>query len=69
MLDDPAVIRGAERFVRVLVRRPHAYTFADEHPGAPIPGLAFLDAEGRLTGSFQFAGDDVRGALLRKLQP
>lgn len=32
----------------MIVRRPHAYKFAADHEGSPIPGLVLLDAEGKV---------------------
>lgn len=32
----------------MIVRRPHAYKFAADHEGSPIPGLVLLDAEGNV---------------------
>ena len=60
------MIRAAVGFVRVIVRRPHAYRFRDTHAGAPIPGLVFLDPDGRMKGAFTFR-DGAKGALLSKL--
>jgi hypothetical protein len=42
------VVAASVRFVRLVVRRPQAYTFAGEHEGAKIPGLVFLDVEGKV---------------------
>ncbi len=50
---------AAERFVRVLIRRPHAYAFGQKYPGAPIPGLLFLDAEGNSIGTIPLTGDET----------
>ena len=42
--------KASERFVRVIVRRPHAYEFREKYRGkaVPVPGIAFLDGEGKL---------------------
>jgi len=44
-------VNASGKFVRLIIRRPHAYRFAQEHKGATIPGIAFLDGEGKLTGN------------------
>lgn len=45
--------------VRVIVRRPHAYKFAADHEGSPIPGLVVLDADGKLLGALALPADDA----------
>lgn len=59
---------AAEGFVRVIIRRPHAYRFRERFAGAPIPGLAFLGPDGKMKGSLVFAGGDAKSALLAKLK-
>jgi len=48
------VAGAAERFVRILIRRPQAYSFKRGHPDAPIPGLIVLDATGEVRGVLPF---------------
>jgi hypothetical protein len=36
--------------VRIIVRRPHAYKFREQHKDAPIPGLVVLDGDGKFVG-------------------
>jgi hypothetical protein len=53
VLDDEAVAKASEKFVRLLVRRPHAYEFLQKYNGkkVPIPGIILLDPDGKLVGS------------------
>ena len=53
ILDDPAVVKASEAFVRIIVRRPHAYQFRQTFKGktVPIPGIVFLDANEDLIGA------------------
>jgi hypothetical protein len=52
ILGDRAVVKASEKFVRVIIRRPHAYEFRQKFRGkeVPIPGIIVLDAEGKLVG-------------------
>lgn len=34
----------------MLIRRPHAYEFRQEHPTSVIPGLTVMNADGRVLG-------------------
>ncbi|MAG58119.1 MAG: hypothetical protein CMJ83_17680 [Planctomycetes bacterium] len=43
----------------VIIRRPHAYTFARDHSGTPIPGLAVLDSDGTFIGGITLPSKDV----------
>jgi len=51
-LADPLVGKASEKFIRVIVRRPHAYEFRQKFRGreVPIPGIVMLDANGKLLG-------------------
>ncbi|MBI4617859.1 MAG: hypothetical protein HY720_29875 [Planctomycetes bacterium] len=49
--------------MRVIVRRPHAYTFRAER-GGEIPGIALLDGDGELVGAVGLLEDGARDALL-----
>lgn len=51
MLDDPRVGQASEKFVCVIVRRPHAYRFLEKDQNVSIPGIVFLDGEGDVLGS------------------
>jgi hypothetical protein len=42
------VLKASEKFVRLIIRRPHAYEFKNKDKSVPIPGIVFLDAEGKL---------------------
>jgi hypothetical protein len=46
MLNDPKVIKAAASFLKVIIRRPHAYALAEKYKQAPIPGFLFLDSAG-----------------------
>jgi len=47
------VLKASEKFVRLIVRRPHAYEFRQKFKGQelPIPGIIVLNADGKLLGS------------------
>jgi hypothetical protein len=47
------VLKASEKFVRLIVRRPHAYEFKKKDTRVPIPGIAFLDAQGKVVGTVQ----------------
>jgi hypothetical protein len=66
-LDDAAVRQASERFVRLIVRRPHAYEFRQKFRGkaVPVPGMAFLDCEGKLR---ETAAIEDAKALVEKLR-
>ena len=44
-------MRESEGFIRLIVRRPEAYQVRKKFPIAQIPGLLFLDADGKATGA------------------
>jgi hypothetical protein len=44
------VRKTSEKFVRLIVRRPHTYEFKNKDRNVPIPGIVFLDAQGKLLG-------------------
>lgn len=53
----------------MIVRRPHAYKFREQHEAAPIPGLVVLDADGKFVGGVKLPAKDAveqTVALLRK---
>lgn len=47
----------------VIVRRPHAYSFRQKHPRAPIPGLVVLTSDGSFIGGITLPSDDVAKRL------
>jgi hypothetical protein len=47
------VRKASEKFVRLIVRRPHAYEFKKQDKSVPIPGIIFLDAQGKVVGTVQ----------------
>ena len=53
VLNDQAVTSASAKFVRVIVRRPHAYEFLRKFKGReiPIPGFMVLDGDGNLVGT------------------
>jgi hypothetical protein len=51
VLDDPAVVQASEKFVRVIVRRPHAYRFLQKDRNVAIPGIIFLDSQGAVVAT------------------
>ncbi len=53
VLDDQAVRKASEKFVHLIVRRPHAYQFRNDDKTVPIPGIVFLDGQGKLVGKVQ----------------
>jgi hypothetical protein len=62
------VAKASEKFVRVIVRRPHAYRFRKDHPSSPIPGMVILDAEGAFVAGFAFKGEDQAKRLAAELE-
>ena len=44
------MVKASEKFVRVIVRRPHAYEFLVKFKGqgVPIPGILILADDGKL---------------------
>jgi len=44
-------VQAAKDTIRILIRRPHAYKFRQDHAGTPIPGLVLLDVKGSMVGS------------------
>lgn len=45
------MVKASEKFVRLIVRRPHAYQLLAKGKNVPIPGIVFLDTEGKLIGT------------------
>ncbi len=50
-MNDQKVVDAARDAVRIIIRRPHAYTFKMMHPFATIPGVTMLDGDGKFVGS------------------
>ena len=47
------MLKASEKFVRLIVRRPHAYEFKKQDRSVPIPGIVFLDGQGRVVATVQ----------------
>ena len=47
------MLKGSEKFVCVIVRRPHAYEFKNKDKSVAIPGIVFLDGDGKVVGTAQ----------------
>ena len=47
------MLKASEKFVRIIIRRPHAYEFKSKDKGVPIPGIVFLDAQGKVVRTVQ----------------
>lgn len=45
------MVKVSQKFVRLIVRRPQAYQFKAKDEKAPIPGIVFLNADGKLVGA------------------
>ena len=76
-------MQASNDFVRIIVRRPHAYTFIEETfkerggvrsatpagctladgSTAPLPGVYFLDADGKLIDSAPLADSSAEDLL------
>ena len=52
MFADRAVIESSKKYVRLILRRPHAYWFKQKYPQAPIPGFLFFSPEGEVSDAF-----------------
>jgi hypothetical protein len=63
------VLKASEKFVRVLVRRPHAYQFRTKFRGkdVPIPGILVLDADENLLGGYDIESAKELSAKLNAL--
>ena len=48
------MIQSSQRFIRLIIRRPHAYWFKRRYPEAPIPGVVYMSPEGKVLGTFPF---------------
>lgn len=59
MLGDAKVVEATGAFVRLVLRRPHAYKFSADHGDTPIPGLVVLDAEGKVAASLALPAEDT----------
>lgn len=62
------MIEASRAFVRIILRRPHAYEFRKSYKDAPIPGMVILDAEGKFLNRFAFAGEEQARRLAELLQ-
>lgn len=67
-MNDSKLIEVAKTAVKVIVRRPHAYKFKQQHEDAPIPGLVVLDAEGKFLGAVALPSDKAVDRVLELLR-
>jgi hypothetical protein len=58
------LLKASEKFVRLIVRRPHAYEFKNKDKSVRIPGFVFLDVQGKVVGTVQ---PDSAKQLLEKM--
>ena len=42
------MLKASEKFVRLIIRRPHAYEFKNKDKNVPIPGIVFLNGQGKV---------------------
>ncbi len=65
MFADQEIIRASQNFVRLIIRRPHAYWFKQRFPETPIPGLVVLSSEGKVLETFSLLapGPNTLGEL------
>ncbi|MEK7465787.1 MAG: hypothetical protein AAB074_00095 [Planctomycetota bacterium] len=50
-MKNEGVVKASQSYVRILIRRPHAYAFVKANAGAEFPGLSVLNAEGELVAT------------------
>lgn len=67
-MNDPKVIAAAKNAVKVIIRRPHAYKFKQQHMKAPIPGFVVLDGDGKYLGGVRLPSDDAVEQITRLLK-
>lgn len=72
MLNDAEVVKNADRFVRLIIRRPQAYEFSqrfgESDKQITMPGIAFLDWQGRLLGTAELEGEGAAKKLVEKMK-
>jgi len=68
VLGDETVVKGSEKFVRIIIRRPHAYSFKAKYKEAPIPGVVVLDGDGGLKAKHDLKGEDAAQQLAEMLK-
>lgn len=61
------VIKKSADFIRIIIRRPHAYEFKRRFPGSPIPGVVILSVDGKLLDSLVLPSKNSISALLDRL--
>ena len=66
-MNDERLIEASREALRVIVRRPHAYKFQEEHKEAPIPGLVVLDSTGKYLGGVALPSRDAVERIVRLL--
>lgn len=62
------MVEAAKPFVRIILRRPQAYEFRERFKGVPIPGLVFMDAEGRVKETVSFDEKEALGRVLEAMK-
>jgi hypothetical protein len=67
-MENEKVVEASKAFVRIIVRRPHAYQMWKDYPRVPIPGLLFLGSDGALKGSQRLTDLDDLGAVLEAME-
>ena len=53
--------------MRIIIRRPQAYTFARKYRGTPIPGIVFLSGKGTVEATAKFRGEEPGARLLEAM--
>ncbi|MFY9341691.1 MAG: hypothetical protein WAT39_04335 [Planctomycetota bacterium] len=53
--------------MRVIVRRPHAYKFKEQHKEAPIPGLVVLGGDGKFVGGVDLPSKNAVADVVKLL--
>ena len=70
------MVRLADDFVRIIIRRPHAYFFLKDLFGSsqgftdgstPLPGVYVLDPKGKFQTSVGIAVEDAKDRLIEAL--
>lgn len=67
-MEDEKVVEASKAYVRIIIRRPHAYEFRKKYGLTPIPGVAILDVEGAWVEGYDFKGKDPAADLVTLLQ-
>ncbi len=62
------LLSPVQNFVRIIIRRPQAYSFRSKHRGVPIPGITFLDPDDKVLSTFSFPSKDAAESLVAKMK-